>query len=318
MCARPLRVCARHHRAVQFAPEKGVPCPRNRLLRRDRMSPIFPRAHAAMLASQAVSHPRTRAPAPLMRERFEVRIRPRSAQLAEPSRAARGRVSAARERRRRVRAVGGDQAAARDRHPRAHVRRRARRQGRCARCRRSSSRPIRRRGGAERLVGAELRAAAAASATPEEYMKAVLAEWERLNVTAVVMGDEAVGAAVEGGRARPGHHGHVVHELADRRRVHAARRATHGVHERRLQGHGRDRPPVPGALAERHVGGPVLRAGGGARHPGRASTWARAARGARTSRCRSSAARWATRCCSRTCSPGTRSSVCGSCTPATR
>jgi predicted TIM-barrel fold metal-dependent hydrolase len=29
------------------------------------------------------------------------------------------------------------------------------------------------------------------SASPEEYMKAVLAEWERLNVTAVVMGDEA-------------------------------------------------------------------------------------------------------------------------------
>ena len=29
------------------------------------------------------------------------------------------------------------------------------------------------------------------SATPEEYMKAVLAEWERLNVTAVVMGDVA-------------------------------------------------------------------------------------------------------------------------------
>jgi uncharacterized protein len=29
------------------------------------------------------------------------------------------------------------------------------------------------------------------SATPDEYMKAVLAEWERLNVTAVVMGDDA-------------------------------------------------------------------------------------------------------------------------------
>jgi uncharacterized protein len=29
-----------------------------------------------------------------------------------------------------------------------------------------------------------------ASQTPEEYMKAVIAEWERLNVTAVVMGDE--------------------------------------------------------------------------------------------------------------------------------
>src|SRR3712207_4890120 len=29
------------------------------------------------------------------------------------------------------------------------------------------------------------------SASPDEYMKAVLAEWERLNVTAVVMGDPA-------------------------------------------------------------------------------------------------------------------------------
>ena len=76
------------------------------------------------------------------------------------------------------------------------------------------------------------------AATPEEYTKQVLAEYERLNVTAVVMGDEA---SVKKWKAAAPNRiimGTVVHQRAGRREVRVARQAARRVHDGRLQGHG--------------------------------------------------------------------------------
>ena len=80
-----------------------------------------------------------------------------------------------------------------------------------------------------------------------EYMKDVLAEMERLNVTAVVFGDPK---SVQKWRTRrrrviPGT------SFERGRQPRAARGTAHDVHQRRLQGDGRDRPAVRGTLAER-------------------------------------------------------------------
>ena len=89
---------------------------------------------------------------------------------------------------------------------------------------------------------------------PGEYMKDVLAEMERLNVTAVVFGDpksvqkwkDAAPARVIPGTA-------FENGMASGQHV-ALARVAQILHQRRLQSNGRDRSPIRGHLAERSLG----------------------------------------------------------------
>ena len=101
-----------------------------------------------------------------------------------------------------------------------------------------------------------------------EYVKDVVAEMERLNVTAVVFGDpKSVQKWKDAAPKRviPGT------ELQRRPATRGARSTggtAEGFHYRWIQGHGRDRTAVRGTLAERPVGRGVFRARGGAGRSG--------------------------------------------------
>ena len=101
-----------------------------------------------------------------------------------------------------------------------------------------------------------------------EYMKDVLAEMERLNVTAVVFGDPKGVQKWKDAAPNRVIPGTAFGEWHDARRARSARRVAQGFHHRRIQGNGRDRAAVRGIVAERSSRGPVFRAGGGTRHSG--------------------------------------------------